>query len=143
MTQTLERRVARLEAGRGDPGEELTMSDLLSVIEEVAATERGRAHLGEVGALARLDAEEASQRAFRTRPDVAASCPPPELTPGRWPYLRANHAWWETTYPGDGPRPAATREELAARLAAWRVREGLSPPDVPRPGAKGREGAAP
>ena len=85
-----------------------------------------------------MDAEEAGWRAYRTRPDVAASCPPPELTPGRWPYLRANHLWWETTYPGDGPRPAATPEELAARLGAWLAHEGL-PPAAPR--TKGRTGA--
>ena len=136
MSRTLGRRVARLEAGRGDPGGALTMSDLLSVIEAGAATEEGRAYLEEVGALAEMDAREASQRAYRTRPDVVATCAPPALTPGRWPYLRANHLWWDTTYPGDGPRPAATREELAARLGAWLAREGLPPP-----GAKGRTGA--
>ena len=135
------RRLARLEAGRADPGAALTMSDLPDVIEAGAATEEGFALLEEVGALAGMDAEEAGWRAYRTRPDVAATRAPPELTPGRWPYLRANHLWWETTYPGDGPRPAATREELAARLAAWLAREGLLPPDAPCTGAEGRTGA--
>jgi len=142
MSRTLGRRVARLEAGRGDPGAALTMSDLLNVIEAGAATEERPDLLEEVGALAEMDAEEAGWRAYRTRPDVAASCPPPELTPGRWPYLRAKHLWRDTTYPGDGPRPAATPEELAARLAAWLAREGL-PSGAPRTGAKGRTGAAP
>ena len=118
MTATLGRRLGAVERRMGvgsGPFAEFSDADLLAAVEWIGTA------LGEGGSetLARGDTEEAELVNFHERSDVARRL---DLEQGwRWPYQRAVALRWERSH--QGPRSAATLEELQARIEAaiWKV----------------------
>mgnify|MGYP000314171251 CR=1 FL=1 len=113
MTATLERRLGAVErrmgVGRG-PLADFSDADLVAALEWIGTA------LGEGGSetLARGDEEEAKLKAFYGRPDVNHH---PVLEEGwRWPYQRAQELSWERRPSYNGPRSAATPEELQHKI---------------------------
>jgi hypothetical protein len=108
MNGILERRVVKLESGKGPRGEfsHLNMSEMLMLTAAIAAEDPE----GSAETAALLDEQERSRAAFEERQDVreaierniaAGHCPPQEpLDKGfRWPRLLRHHQWHERQYP--------------------------------------------